>query len=103
MIKLIDQTVKFVNRMRWRAHFFELQNFTTSSPHIDVYDELAGIYNSKRSAPEIKKLKPFDEEQFVQFNQLMKIFKENKFLGDDLKSDWENFFNLNFPDKSDLI
>ena len=81
MIKLIDQTVKFVNRMRWRAHFFELQNFTTSSPHIDVYDELAGIYNSKRSAPEIKKLKAFEDELFnliknVKFNNFKSRFQK---------------------------
>ena len=58
MTKMYHQTAKFINRMRWKVFFLD-RDEATQPP-----DELANIYNSRRSAPESDKLKPFENDQY---------------------------------------
>ena len=63
--KIFDQTSKFVNRMRWRAFFYELHNNGDElNPADHTRDEELDVYNSRRSAPEMEKLKAFESDLF---------------------------------------
>ena len=71
--KMFDQTAKFVNRMRWRAFFYELHsNGDEPNPADHTRDEELSVYSSRRSAPEMEKLKAFEGDLF-------NIIKEIKF------------------------
>ena len=61
LTKLYDQTANFINRMRWKAFFFDKQDPDNAD---QTNDELSGIFKGKRSAPEIDALKPFENDLY---------------------------------------
>ena len=54
---LIDKTESFVQRIRWKAHFFLHNNENTQTDRTNAY----GL-KSKRCAPPVKELKHFEED-----------------------------------------
>ena len=74
MTKIFDQTSKFINRLRWKAHFFELQD-SHDYPDTPTQDDINKIFASKRSAPEMKDLKNFEDDLL----DMIKNIKFNNF------------------------
>ena len=54
---LIDKTESFVQRIRWKAHFFLHGNESTRTDRNNTY----GL-KSKRCAPPVKEFKPFEDD-----------------------------------------
>ena len=62
-LKIFDQTAKFINRMRWKAFYFENKN-TDDTSNLDCTPKDFDIFGSKRSAPVMDKLKAFEKDLF---------------------------------------
>ena len=74
LTKIFDQTSKFINRLRWKAYFFDLQD-SHDLPDTPSQDEINKLFPSRRSAPEIKDLKAFEDDLF----NMIKSIKFNNF------------------------
>ena len=62
-LKIFDQTAKFINRLRWKAFYFENKN-TDATATLDDTPKDIDIYNSRRSAPVMDRLKAFESDLF---------------------------------------
>ena len=96
MVRLFDMTSKFVNRMRWRAKYFNDYRNNTNEPtkESELFDR---IFPCRYSAPECELLIPFENDLWrlinsVKFksvkskfqttlkNEVRKIIKPNKII-----------------------
>ena len=77
LMKLFNQTSNFVNRLRWKVFYFELRN-SSDAPHPETQNKLSKIYSSRKSAPEMKKLKAFEDDLFNMIKNIkFSTFKSN--------------------------
>ena len=87
LTKIFDQTSKFINRLRWKAYFFDLQD-SHDHPDTPTQDDISKSFPSKRSAPEIKDLKAFEDDLFdmnknIKFNNFKSKYQLK--LSNDIK------------------
>ena len=84
MTKLYDQTGNFVNRMRWKAIFFEKKNSSKNAKPSNK--SKYNIFPSTRSAPVVDKLIPFEYDLYklirsIKFRKVRSTF-QNKLTTD---------------------
>ena len=93
LTKIFDQTSKFINRLRWKAHFFESQEFH-NHPDTLTRDDISKLFASQRSAPEIKDLKAFEDNLFDMIKNIkFNIFKSKYQIK--LSNDIKKLLNTN--------
>ena len=64
MMKLFDMTTKFINRLRWRAYFYDIRDEEKEKDECTtpVNDRGYNIFPSRRSAPKCDRLTPFEDD-----------------------------------------
>ena len=62
-LQIFDLTAKFINRMRWKAFYFEKKNTDDTSTFGGTSKDI-DIYGSKRSVPVMDRLKAFETDLF---------------------------------------
>ena len=102
-IKLYDQTSKFTERLRWKAHFFELDNNCNYRPK-----NTSNYYKFPTStyAPFNKKLSRFAEKLFniayiVEFKKFNSNFQSK--LRTDIRAIQKSEYMYTFADKTSNV
>ena len=80
---LIEKTNSFIQRMRWKAHYYLKRCKETDQPEGDNYG-----FRSRSSAPHVEELERF-EEDLVKMTENIEFQKTRNTLQDELQRDIE--------------